>query len=80
MENRDDQFINLLKKLIETPSLSKEEDRTARILMDFFASKSIEVKRIKNNVILRTKYFDPEKPTILPFLYIDVDFSNNVVN
>ena len=65
MENQTDQYINLLKKLIETPSLSKEEDQTATIIQEFFGAKSIVTERIKNNIIVRNAYFDLQKPTIL---------------
>ena len=33
--------INLLKKLIATPSLSKEEDETAEIIQHFLESKTV---------------------------------------
>ena len=60
-----DEYIALLKKLIETPSISKEEDETARIINDFLSKKSIEIQWLKNNIIARNQYFDNEKPTIL---------------
>jgi acetylornithine deacetylase len=59
------EYINLLKQLIETPSFSKEEDKTAQILTDFFHGKGIPVNRNKNNVWTCNAYFSPEKPTIL---------------
>jgi len=60
-----EEYIDLLKKLIETPSLSRDEDKTATIIQDFLVSKSIDIHRIKNNIIARNKYFDAGKPTIL---------------
>ncbi|NJN26941.1 MAG: M20 family metallo-hydrolase [Cyclobacteriaceae bacterium] len=60
-----DQYIQLLQKLIETPSISREEEHTAQIIHDFFASHSIETQRIKNNVIVRNKHFTQDKPLIL---------------
>jgi acetylornithine deacetylase len=65
MQTQSETYINLLKKLIETPSFSREEERTAQIIQDFFSSKSIKTERIKNNIIARNKYFDSDKPTIL---------------
>ncbi len=65
METRPEIFIDLLKQLISTPSLSKEEDKTADIIENFFTSKSIEVERVKNNIIARNQHFDTSKPTIL---------------
>jgi len=58
-------YIQLLEKLIETPSFSREEEMTAQILKRFFDSKSIDSVQIKNNIIVQNKAFDPAKPTIL---------------
>ena len=57
--------IALLMQLINTPSLSKEEDKTAQIIVDFLTSKGISCQRKLNNVWASNKYFDPQKPTIL---------------
>ncbi|MGB4845756.1 MAG: M20 family metallo-hydrolase [Ferruginibacter sp.] len=57
--------VDLLKQLISTPSFSKEEDRTAAIIEQFFAPKNIPSNRLLNNVWVTNKYFDEAKPTIL---------------
>lgn len=57
--------IELLKKLISTPSFSKEEDQTASLLCHFLGTRGIEHSRIENNVYAYNKYHDPKKPTIL---------------
>lgn len=57
--------VELLKKLIVTPSFSKEEDKTADIIEHFFTSKNIPFNRSLNNVWAVNKYFDVAKPTIL---------------
>ena len=57
--------INLLKQLIATPSFSKEEDRTAAIIVDFFSTKKVQTERLGNNVYAKNKYYDSKKPTIL---------------
>jgi acetylornithine deacetylase len=57
--------VALLKELIRTPSFSREEDRTAQILVDFLTAKGIPVERLGNNIISRNRYFDPRKPTVL---------------
>lgn len=59
------QAIDLLKKLIATPSFSKEEDKTAAILNSFFELQSIPAKTFLNNVWIKNKYFDSSKPSIL---------------
>lgn len=57
--------VELLKKLIATPSFSKEEDKTADIIEQFFKDKNIPSNRLLNNVWCVNKYFDESKPTIL---------------
>lgn len=57
--------IELLKKLISTPSLSKEEDKTAVLIADWFKNESIEWKQDQNNIWAVNKHFDKSKPTIL---------------
>lgn len=55
----------LLKRLIATPSLSRQEDQTAAHIEAFFAEKRIPCQRLKNNVWAQNHHFDPAKPTIL---------------
>jgi acetylornithine deacetylase len=57
--------IDLLKKLIATPSFSKEEDKTASLIDQFLQAKNISTERFLNNVWAKNKYFDESKPTIL---------------
>jgi len=57
--------VELLQKLIATPSFSKEEDTTAGIIEQFFKEKNIPSNRLLNNVWCINKYFDENKPTIL---------------
>ncbi|MCC1483865.1 M20 family metallo-hydrolase [Winogradskyella immobilis] len=57
--------INLLKSLIETPSLSGEEVGTAKLIEEWFNAESIPFNRTKNNVWAVNKYFDESKPTLL---------------
>lgn len=57
--------VDLLKKLIATPSLSREEAATADIIADFFEKRNIPVQRIGNNVVVRSKYWQDRRKTIL---------------
>ena len=57
--------INLLKELIAIPSFSREEDKTAFILADFFKKHDVPVERKGHNVWARNKYFRAGLPTIL---------------
>jgi len=55
----------LLKQLIATPSLSREEDAAATLIETFLREREVPVHRFLNNVWCRNKYFDPAKPCIL---------------
>lgn len=55
----------LLKRLIATPSFSREENGTAALITDFFREKRIPGERLKNNVWAKNRHFDPAKPTLL---------------
>jgi acetylornithine deacetylase len=57
--------IGLLKELIKTPSLSREEDATAGILCKFLAERNVDHARVGNNVYALNKHYDTNKPTIL---------------
>jgi acetylornithine deacetylase len=57
--------LELLKTLIRTESFSKQEDKTAEFINQFFLQHGMETKRLKNNVWSFNKYYDPSKPTIL---------------
>lgn len=57
--------VELLQKLIATPSLSKEEANTAAAIEAFFQNKNIPFQRHLNNIWCVNKYFDATKPTVL---------------
>ena len=70
MKNEDlhiisNEAIDLLKKLIATPSFSKEEDKTASLIEEFLQSKNVATERFLNNVFAKNKFFDAAKPTLL---------------
>ncbi|HXL57402.1 MAG TPA: M20/M25/M40 family metallo-hydrolase, partial [Chitinophagaceae bacterium] len=60
-----EEAIDLLKKLIATPSFSKEEKDTAEIIESFLKSKGVVAQSFHNNIWAKNKYFDKNKPTIL---------------
>lgn len=59
------QSVELLKKLIATPSFSREENRTADIIQEFLSSHHILPRRKGNNVWAVSQYFDSSRPTLL---------------
>lgn len=57
--------LDLLKRLIATPSFSKEESGTAGILFDFLERHSIRAFRQGNNVWARSAHWNEAKPVLL---------------
>jgi acetylornithine deacetylase len=64
-KNNSENAIELLKSLIQTPSFSKDEDKTATLIENWFYEKDIKTNRYQNNVWVVNKYFDADKPNIL---------------
>ena len=62
--------VELLKRLIATPSVSREEDAAADILADFIGKCGLPVKRIGNNILVQ-EAMDAGKPTLLLNAHID---------
>ncbi|SFT54085.1 acetylornithine deacetylase [Algoriphagus locisalis] len=59
-----DSAVELLNRLIEIPSYSKEESSTAEVIEEFFTARDIEVHKSGNNIWAFANLFDKEKPTI----------------
>lgn len=57
--------ISLLKQLIRIQSFSKEEDKTADCIAEFFNERAMPYSRHMNNVWAKNRYFDPKKANIL---------------
>lgn len=57
--------IDLLKKMIATPSISKEEEGTAKLIEEYFALQNIPFIKIGNNIIAKNKHYAVGKPTIV---------------
>ena len=57
--------IELLQRLIATPSLSGEEGATADILAAELTERGVEVRRHHNNVWALSRGFDAKKPTLM---------------
>lgn len=60
-----DEALDLLCRLIATPSFSKEEADTAAVLEDFFYKKNIPTHRKGHNVWATNKYWRDELPVLL---------------
>lgn len=72
MDNKDytNEAVELLKQLISTPSVSREETDAANILADFIEKCGLPCERIGNNLLVREE-LDEGKPTILLCAHID---------
>ena len=57
--------ISLLKRLIATPSFSKQEDNSSAIIKDFLEKNNVKTEQHLYNVWAKNKHFDATKPTIL---------------
>ena len=57
--------IQLLRQMIATPSLSRNEEATADLIFDFLNDNGVAPKRIHNNVYALNRRYDPAKPTVM---------------
>ncbi|MEL7162993.1 MAG: M20/M25/M40 family metallo-hydrolase, partial [Bacteroidota bacterium] len=58
-------YLELLQKLIATPSLSRQEDRTADLIEGFLRRQGLSPQRHLNNVWLRARNWREGQPVIL---------------
>lgn len=66
MDKLFENSVELLGRLVATPSLSGQEHDTAEILAAFLTREGVEkVERLHNNVWAKNLYYDESKPTIL---------------
>lgn len=63
--------MELLKKLIATPSVSRDESRAADIIEDYMTSRGLAPRREANNVFAVCDDYDESKPTMLLNAHID---------
>ncbi len=60
-----DDSLELLQKLIQIPSFSKQEEQTAYEIDTFLQNRGIKTHRKHNNIWAFNEYFSADKPTIL---------------
>ena len=70
MEQLTNEAVELLKQLISTPSVSRDEAAAANILADFIGKCGLSCQRIGNNLLV-SEQLDAEKPTVLLCAHID---------
>ncbi len=59
------EILTLLQQLIAIPSFSKEENGTSDLMASFLETKGFSVFRKGNNILVRNKYYEESKPTLL---------------
>ena len=65
MKSLYESALGLLKQLIATPSMSKEEDHTAQLLAEFLEGAGVVINRSRHNIWARNRHFDEALPTLL---------------
>ena len=65
LESLTSDALELLKKLIATPSFSGEEGETAALIRKWLESREIPCEQIGNNIIAKNAHFTQGKPTLL---------------
>ena len=65
IEELQQEAIELLQNLINTPSLSSEEDQTAAIIKNWLEKHGVNCLQQDNNVYAINKHEDPSKPYLL---------------
>ena len=65
MSDRSDQAVTLLRQLIATPSLSRQEDATATLIEHWLDERGISPNRYLNNVWAKSRNWKPGRPTVL---------------
>ncbi|MCC8037572.1 MAG: M20 family metallo-hydrolase [Bacteroidales bacterium] len=65
------QSVDLLKQLIATPRVSRDETAAADIVERFLADNGCAPQRLGNNVIVKSPDWDPHRPTLLLNSHID---------
>ncbi len=65
MDTRTEEAVGLLRRLVATPSVSRDEARTGDLLHAFLAERGAAPERLHNNVWARSAGFDPARPTLL---------------
>ncbi len=63
--------VSLLKKMIEIPSFSREEERCADLIEKYIEEKGYTASRLQNNVWTVASGFDSSRPTLLLNSHID---------
>ena len=70
-KEQTNEAVELLKRLIATPSVSRDEKAAADVLEAYMKEKGLAPQRYGNNVWCMSEEFDAQKPTILLNAHLD---------
>ena len=71
-----DSATKLLQEIIRIPSLSRQERDVADHLEQFLTRQKIEVERIQQNIVAKSKNYHPDKPNVLLCSHYDTVKAN----
>ncbi|MBQ1649948.1 MAG: M20/M25/M40 family metallo-hydrolase, partial [Prevotella sp.] len=71
IEKYTEEAVELLKRLIATPSVSRDEAKAADVMEEAMRGYGLAPERIGNNLMIRSAEWDDSKPTILLNAHID---------
>lgn len=74
MENYQEyifEAVALLKKLVATPSISRDESQAAQVIEQYLKEKGIVYQRYANNILCMDPFYDEKRSTILLNAHID---------
>lgn len=74
MENYQEYILEavaLLKKLVATPSISRDESQAAQVIEQYLKEKDIVYQRYANNILCMDPFYDEKRSTILLNAHID---------
>ena len=71
IEKYTSEAVELLKRLITTPSVSRDETKAADVMEEAMRSYGYTPERIGNNLMIKSADWDDSKPTILLNAHID---------
>ena len=63
--------VALLKKLVATPSISRDESQAAQVIEQYLKEKGIVYQRYANNILCMDPFYDEKRSTILLNAHID---------
>lgn len=65
IDQLQEEAVKLLSGLIQIPSFSREENKTANLIEKYLRDLGVSANRVGNNVWIQNEHFNPALPTIL---------------